>query len=326
MKSELNALVESLRAVGEPSRLRILALLRQNDLSVGELVDILGQSQPGISQHLKTLTACGLVERLPEGSFVFYRAVGGDAGRGGMLDAILGEVDLAAGDFARDASRLDAVRRARAESADTYFERVAGDWDAIRALHYPNDAIEAALLDAAGPGPFERVVDIGTGTGRMLALFSPFAETLEGIDRSHEMLTVARANLARDGITNAKVRQGDATALPFEDNGADLVIIHQVLHYIDDPSAVIAEAGRVLRKEGRLLIVDFAPHALEFLRIEHAHRHLGLCSNAVSEWAAESGLSFVARTEFAPPSSSDEGLAVQIISAETAGAQTEAAA
>ena len=209
MKSELNTLVESLRAVGEPSRLRILALLRQNDLSVGELVDILGQSQPGISQHLKTLTACGLVERLPEGSFVFYRAVGGDAGRGGMLDAILGEVDLAAGDFARDASRLDAVRRARAESADTYFERVAGDWDAIRALHYPNDAIEAALLDAAGPGPFERVVDIGTGTGRMLALFSPFAETLEGIDRSHEMLTVARANLARDGITNAKVRQGD---------------------------------------------------------------------------------------------------------------------
>jgi SAM-dependent methyltransferase len=229
---------------------------------VGEIVQILSLSQPRLSHHLKALTGAGLVERLPEGSFVFYRAASGGDGRSvsGLLFNQLG-VDVP--ELQRDAERLDEISASRAASAQAYFSSVADNWDAIRTLHYPNEAIEQALLEIAGPGPFRRVVDFGTGTGRMLTLFAPLAAEAEGIDLSHHMLTVARANLERDGSPVARVRQGDVTAVPFEDASADLVIIHQVLHYVDAPNRVIAEAGRILQPGGRLLVVDFAPHDLE---------------------------------------------------------------
>lgn len=316
MKSELDQLVEVLRAAGEPSRLRILGLLRHGDLAVGELVDILGQSQPGISQHLKTLSAAGLVERLPEGSWVFYRA-STEARARAIVDGLFAHIDFKSADLVRDLERLDAIRAARAESADSYFERNAADWDTIRALHYPNDEIEKAILVAAGDGPFERLVDIGTGTGRMLSLLGPLVGDAEGVDRSHEMLTIARANLARDGVLNARVRQGDASALPHDDSSADLVVIHQVLHYIDHPERVVAEAARILRPGGRLLVVDFAPHDLEFLRIDHAHRHLGLSPDAVADWAKSNGLSLGDRRQFDPPQdAAAAGLSVQILVAD----------
>lgn len=329
MKSGLDSIVEALRAAGEPSRLRILALLRRGDLSVGELVEILGQSQPGVSQHLKTLTASGLVQRLPEGSWVFYRATT-EPGLRALLDGVFDQLDQDTGDLARDRERLDVVRTARAESADSYFKRVADAWDEIRALHYPNESIEAAILEAAGKGPFERLVDIGTGTGRVLSLLSSRVQRAEGIDQSHEMLTIARANLNRAGVENANVRKGDAAALPLEDGVADLVVIHQVLHYVDNPDRVIAEAARILRPEGRLIVVDFAPHDLEFLRIDHAHRHLGLCPNALEDWTRTSGLSLLNRRQFDPPGDlSDElkdGLSVQILTAEKPALAKEAAA
>lgn len=329
MKSGLDSIVEALRAAGEPSRLRILALLRQGDLSVGELVEILGQSQPGVSQHLKTLTASGLVQRLPEGSWVFYRATNAPGFRA-LLDGVFAELDQETGDLSRDQERLDVVRAARAESADSYFKRVAEAWDEIRALHYPNESIEAAILEAAGDGPFERLVDIGTGTGRVLSLLSSRVQRAEGIDQSHEMLTVARANLNRAGVENANVRKGDAAALPLEDGAADLVVIHQVLHYVDNPDRVIAEAARILRPNGRLIVVDFAPHDLEFLRIDHAHRHLGLCPGALEDWTRAAGLSLLNRRQFDPPGDlSDElkdGLSVQILTAEKPALAKEAAA
>lgn len=329
MKSGLDRIVDALRAAGEPSRLRILSLLRHGDLSVGELVDILGQSQPGVSQHLKTLTASGLIQRLPEGSWVFYR-ISADPGLRALLDGIFEQLDLEAGDLARDRERLDSVREARAESADSYFKRVAESWDEIRALHYPNEAIETALLEAAGDGSYERLIDIGTGTGRILSLFSDKVQRAEGIDQSHEMLTIARANLARAGVDNASVRKGDADALPLEDEAADLVVIHQVLHYVETPERVIAEAARILRPGGRLIVVDFAPHELEFLRIDHAHRHLGLCPSALEAWTDAQGLTLVSRCEFDPPAvdshASKDGLSVQILTSEKKTYQEEAAA
>ncbi len=292
-------------------------------------MEILGQSQPGVSQHLKTLTASGLVERLPEGSWVFYRATT-EPGLRALLDGVFAELDQETGDIARDKTRLDAVRAARAESADSYFKRVAEAWDEIRALHYPNESIEAAILEAAGDGPFECLVDIGTGTGRVLSLLSSRVRRAEGIDQSHEMLTIARANLNRAGVENANVRKGDAAALPLEDGAADLVVIHQVLHYVENPDRVIAEAARILRPEGRLIVVDFAPHDLEFLRIDHAHRHLGLCPNVLEDWTDAAGLAVMNRRQFDPPgNATDEpkdGLSVQILTAEKPALAKEAAA
>ncbi len=325
MKFDPEQTVSALRAAGEPTRLRILALLRQGDLAVGELAQLLGQSQPRLSHHLKALSSAGLVERLPEGSWVFYRLVQrGPARR--ILDSVFEETDLAVGDFERDNRQLQTVRAARAAEASAYFERIADTWDTVRSLHYPNEAIEKALLDAAGKGPFNSVVDIGTGTGRMLALFAPLSERAEGIDLSHKMLNVARANLENAGVTNARVRQGDAVAIPVESATADLVILHQVLHFIDAPEQVIAEAARILRPGGRLLIVDFAPHDLEFLRTDHAHRHLGMQHSALNIWTDTHGLSLSEPRKFDPPADLKEGLAVQIWTADKSSLHKEAAA
>lgn len=324
MKIEPALYVDQLRAVGEPNRLRILALLMQGELAVGELAQIMGQSQPRLSHHLKALTSAGLVERLPEGAWVFYCIPAGGPVRQ-FLDTIIAPVDLAQGDFGRDASQLARIRDTRGETAAAYFSEIADTWDTVRGLHSPNDAIEQALLDVAGKGPFSRVLDIGTGTGRMLSLFADRSERLDGIDFSHRMLTVARANLERGGVTHAHVRQGDAAALPYEDASADLVIIHQVLHFIDEPERIIAEAARVLAPDGKLLVVDFAPHTLEFLRDKHGHRRLGIRHDALADWAHKTGLALSRAHLFQPPEEISEGLGVQLWSAQkqTAGVEPQ---
>lgn len=325
MSGSTDYILDALRAAGEPTRLRILALLRQGDLAVGELVQILEQSQPRLSHHLKALTVAGLVERLPEGAWVFYRAATKDwAGR--LLDAIFAELDLAQGEFASDTAALANVRRSRTEAATTYFSSIADEWDSIRALHFPNEAIEAALLEASGQGPFDRVVDLGTGTGRMLILFAPYAKEVEGLDMSHQMLTVARGNLAEAGCENARVRQGDVSHTPFQDASANLVIIHQVLHFVETPGAVLREAARILRPGGQLLIVDFAPHELDFLRSDYGHRRLGIRTEDMTAWMKASDLTLTPPKKFEPPESLEQGLSVLVWSAVKPSIQQEAAA
>lgn len=325
MNEQLNLLVDALKAAGEPTRLRILALLRKGDLAVGELVQILDQSQPRLSHHLKTLANAGLVERLPEGSWVFYRnKTKGWAGR--LLESIFAELDFSQGEFAEDLQDLSKVRQARLASAESYFGGIAKDWDRIRALHFPNEAIEDALLDLARPHQYQHVIDLGTGTGRMLTLFAPYAKQAEGLDLSHQMLSVARANLSRAGVNNASVRQGDVTDTPFDNDCADLVIVHQVLHYLEDPAAVLAEAARILKPGGQLLVVDFAPHELEFLRLEHGHHRLGLRQSDMNEWASRAGLKLEPPRQFAPPADLEQGLCVHIWSASRPTINKEAAA
>lgn len=315
MSAPASDIVDALRAAGEPTRLRVLALLRRGDLAVGELVQILNQSQPRLSHHLKALASAGLVERLPEGAWVFYRSASQGWARH-LVDTIFAELDLEAEEFQRDARELSKVRRHRAESAESYFANVAEEWDSIRALHFQNEAIEQALLQAAGPGPFDRIIDLGTGTGRMLTLFSPLTEEAEGLDLSHQMLTVARANLARDGVLNARVRQGNVSATPFETDSADLVIIHQVLHYIEDPASALVEAARLLRPGGQLLIVDFAPHELEFLRSEYGHLRLGIREEDMREWARKAGLTLHSPRQLAAPDTLEQRLNVHVWNAQ----------
>jgi len=285
----LDAFLTALRAAAEHSRLRILAMLAQSELTVTELTQILGQSQPRVSRHLRVMCQAGLLERFREGTWVFYRIA--DTGPGAHLArTLLDSIPANDPDLARDFRRLEAVRHARDEAAARYFQANAARWNRIRSLYVPETAVEEAMLAAAGDGPIEQLVDLGTGTGRILEVFAPRIRRGVGFDLSAEMLSVARAQLERAGIRNCQVRRGDLYNLPLPDDAADLVTIHQVLHFLDDPGAGIAEAARVLRAGGRLLVVDFAPHDLEFLRAEHAHRRLGFTDEAVLGWCRASGL------------------------------------
>lgn len=315
----LDDLVERLRAAGESTRARVLLLLDNGELSVGELAQILGQSQPRLSRHMKFLTAAGLVERMPEGAWVFYRLSPYEPGRR-LSEAVMALVDRNDPVVARDAARLEEVRLTRREEAQAFFESSAQDWDSIRALHYPETAIEQAVLEAAGQGPFDLMVDIGTGTGRMLTLFSERANRLEGVDLSHRMLTMARANLSSAGVSNAAIRHGDAAALPFEDASADLAVLHQVLHFLEEPARAIQEAARILKPGGRLVAVDFAPHHLEHLRSEQSHRHLGVSEEYFADWCARAGLRLAPIRRFDAP---EGGLEVHVWTAVAPGKTEE---
>lgn len=285
----MDALLSGLRAAAEPTRLRLLAVCAEGETTVSDLVRILGQSQPRVSRHLKLMCEAGLLERLPEGSWAFYRLA--DAGTpGGQLARRL--VSLIPGDDAQvalDRRRLGDVTAARNAAADAYFRANAARWDSIRSLHVDEEEVERALRSVM-PDQIDMLVDVGTGTGRMLRLFADRIERGVGIDLSRDMLAVARANLALAGLRHCHVRQGDMYRLPVADGGADAVVVHQVLHYAERPAAVIAEAARVLRPGGLLVIADFAPHDLEILRAEHAHRRLGFADREVSDWCREAGL------------------------------------
>jgi ArsR family transcriptional regulator len=304
-----NQTVEVLRAAGEATRLRILALLAREELAVLELTRILGQSQPRVSRHLKVLAEAGLVERFPDGAWVFYRLAGAGPTRD-LLDNALSLISEQDATLLRDAERLEGVAAERASQAAAYFADNAGRWDEIRSLYVSEAAVEAAILEAAGKGPFRRLVDLGTGTGRMLTLLGDRARSAVGLDLSRQMLNVARINVAGAGLPACELRHGDILSVGLADGEADLVVAHQVLHYLGEPAAAVAEAARLVAPGGRLLIVDFAPHDLEFLRADHRHRRLGFFDNEIERWAAAGGLGKVSAVTLPP--SGPGGLTVKV--------------
>ena len=307
----LDQTLGTLRAAAEETRLRILALLAQGELSVSDLTDILGQSQPRISRHLKLLVEAGLVERHREGAWAFFRLKDRGAAPT-ILRPTLEALDRADPRLMDDQARLAAVRAQRAQVAQSFFARLAPQWDRIRSLHAPEAAVEAAVQDALGPKPIRSLLDLGTGTGRMLQLLAPRVSRAVGLDASHAMLSVARANLEKAGRTGIELRQGDIYAPPFPRNTFDLVVIHQVLHYLDDPARAIREAGRLIAPGGRILVVDFAPHGLEFLREKQAHRRLGFARDQVAGWLEEAGLDCVLTRDLDPPKKGHEQLTVSL--------------
>jgi ubiquinone/menaquinone biosynthesis C-methylase UbiE len=281
----MTPIMDMFRALADPTRLRIVALLRTIELSVGELAQVLGQSQPRVSRHVRILIDSGLVARRREGSWVFLTPAPS------RLAVPLFALLDAAGDgdhWAKaDTARLAAVRADRATAAERYFAQHAESWDAIRALHIADSAVEAAMRDLLGDR-VGRLVDIGTGTGRMIELFGGAADHAIGIDRSPEMLRLARTKL--DGQGAHELRQGDIAALPLADATADTVILHQVLHFIPAPEAALAEAARLLAPGGRILIADFAPHDREELRVQDAHARLGFSDAQIAGWLAAAGI------------------------------------
>lgn len=286
----MNPSLDIFRALADPTRLRIFALLRQMELSVGELAQTLGQSQPRVSRHVKILADTGLTARRREGSWVFLTL-----GEEVVVAPLVQALDLwgrgAANPWqAADAARLAAVRADRAAAAERYFDQHAEQWDAIRGLYVAESEVEAAMRVLLQGEPIGRLVDIGTGTGRMLALFGHDATSALGVDRSPQMLRLARAKLAEAGLDSAELRQGDMHALPLADGSADTVVLHQLLHFAQVPETAIAEAARLLSPGGRLLIADFAPHEREELRTEDAHARLGFADEQIRHWFAENGL------------------------------------
>jgi ubiquinone/menaquinone biosynthesis C-methylase UbiE len=285
----LDSLLTRLRAAAEPSRLRLLMICAQGEWTVTELTQILGQSQPRVSRHLKLLADAGLLERFREGGWVFYRRA--ESGPGARIARSLCRL-LPADDaeLALDRQRLAAVRAARQEQAARYFAAHAAQWDQIRSLHIDEDMVERAMLRLFDDRAPRNLLDIGTGTGRILQLFAPHIGFGLGIDLSHEMLTVARARLDKSDLRNCHVRLGDMYHLSLPDNSFDAATLHRVLHYADRPAEALAEASRVLRPGGRLVVVDFAPHDLEFLRDDYAHRRLGFSDGEMTAWFEAAGI------------------------------------
>lgn len=311
----LDAALHIFRAIGEETRLRIMALLCRGELTVSELTSILGQSQPRVSRHLKILSDAGLTERHREGAWMFYRMAEARGGHSPVAAVIEAVREMAAQDdrvLARDAERFDQAREARAALAAAYFEQNAKEWNRLRRLHLPEQDIEARMIELLGEDEIDLFVDLGTGTGRMLEIFADRYKSAIGYDLSHEMLAIARANLDQAGIAHAQARHGDLFSLPLEAECADVVCVHQVLHFLTDPAAAVVEAARLLRPKGRLIISDFAPHDLEFLREEHAHRRLGFSDAEVRDWCDAAGLKLISVETLSPSASDKEKLTVKI--------------
>ena len=285
----MDRVLACLRAAAEPTRLRLLALCAASDMNVSDLTGILGQSQPRVSRHLKLLCDAGLLDRHREGSWVFYR-LADDSGEEGriarQLISLLPAEDQRTG---QDHERLDEIKAKRALAAADYFRANAEEWDSVRSLHVQESDVEIALLGCF-PDRLGDLLDIGTGTGRMLQLFADRVDRGVGLDTSRDMLAVARANLETMGIRHCHVRLGDMYRLSLEDEAVDGVIVHQVLHYSENPSRVISEAARVLRRDGVLVVADFSPHNLEALREDHAHLRLGFDDVEIGDWFTKAGL------------------------------------
>jgi ubiquinone/menaquinone biosynthesis C-methylase UbiE len=286
----MEALLTGLRAAGEPTRLRLLALCAHGELSVSDLTQILSQSQPRVSRHLKLMVEAGLLTRIREGSLVFYRIAHADesAHLARTLVDLLPEDDA---ELNRDLTRLNMIRQKRAQLADNYFQENAAHWSKVRALHVPETEVESRLLEMVGSERIETFLDIGTGTGRILELFAGQVDRGIGLDLSSEMLAIARAQLESEDYRHIHIRKGDMYNMPLDNSSVDLATLHLVLHYTLEPAAVLAEAARTLKPGGRLIIVDFAAHHEEHLRTEHQHQRLGFNDAEILQAMEKAGLS-----------------------------------
>ncbi len=307
--------VTALKAAAEPTRLRILLLLAGCELNVKDLTVILGQSQPRLSRHLKLLAEAGLVERFREGSSVYFHVSDRSPAQRLALQ-LLARVDLADRMVRRDRERADALKQERETAAQEFFQTHASDWDRMRAHHVAESDVEAAMRAALGSGPFELFVDLGTGTGRILELFADTYTRGLGFDLNQAMLTYARSKLSEAKLGKAQVRHGDIYNLALADGSASVVSMHQVLHFLSDPRRAVIEAARILEPGGKLLIVDFAPHTLEFLRETEAHERLGISNAMLAQWLDDAGLRGLSVRELRPPEAAPGKLTVMLWVAE----------
>ena len=304
-------LVGALRAVAEPTRLRLVALLGREELTVTEIGRVIGQSQPRTSRHLRLLVDAGILERAPEGAFVYYR-LAEDSPAAELAHRVAAVTPVSDPVIAADLAALSRVRQARIEAATAYRTAHADELEGLRELYVGEAAVEHCLLDMlVDEGPIGRLLDIGTGTGRILELLAPHTEQSVGLDVDHDMLQLARAALGEAQLSRAAVRHGDLHRPPFEAGSFDVAVMHHVLHLLDEPANAIEDAARLLRPGGRLLVADFATHELEQLRSQHGHRCLGIDEQELRHWATQAGLE-VEGERTLPPTAPGEQLTVRL--------------
>ncbi len=286
---ETSDLVEALRALGEPTRLRILDVLSVGELTVSELCEILAMSQPRISRHLRILSDNGLLIRHAEGSWVFYRHAS-SAHSQTLISTVLSLYPNGDLQRARDKQSLRRVQQKSIEKARNYFRRMARSWDSVQQLYVPEKEIEQAIRNILSELDDYRLIDMGTGTGRILELLAGDASEGIGIDSSVEMLAIARSKLLQRQLGHCRLLRQDLTDTTLPEGCADVVILHHVLHYLDEPGSAITESARLLAPSGMIVIVDFAPHELESLRHDHSHRRLGYRDSEIRRWCEAAGL------------------------------------
>ena len=287
--ADMQEILQVLRAAAEGTRLRLLVLCAEGELTVSELTQITGQSQPRISRHLKLLVEGGLLDRFREGTHAYYKL--SESGPWTSIVQKIVEAVPAADDMvASDLSRLNAVKKERARRAADFFKTNAEQWDAIRALYIDDREVEQAFFALWPQRPVADLLDVGTGTGRILEMVADKVEHGVGIDLSRDMLSVARVNLEHADIKHCHVRHGDMNQVPFGDASFDVVTFHLALHYADRPGLALLESARVLREGGTALVIDFIPHSERVLGDEHGHRWLGFEDVEMLTWFKEAGL------------------------------------
>lgn len=307
----MDDLILALKAAGEPTRLRILLVLHRSELTVSEICRVLGQSQPRVSRHLKLLCDAGLLVRQAEGTSAYYRHA-----RTPFADHFLTSTrsmaDLTASSHLHDEQQLAQVRAGRAELAARSQSKIGLEADLLTGRQTPDQVVEAAMLAAAGDLPINRLLDIGTGTGRVLELFAPHITSGLGVELSREMLNLARTQLDAVALDHCSVRQGNAYNLEVDIGSVDLAVLHHVLHFLDEPARAIEEAAHAVGADGRLIIVDYSPHQTEALRAVHGHRRLGFADEEIIEWCRAGGLGEVSVERFDPPDGCLDGLIVNL--------------
>lgn len=284
MWTSFDAYLDALRAIAEPTRLRLVRLCAQGELTVSELTRILGQSQPRVSRHLKLLQDAGLLTRFREQHWVFYR-IPEATGTSQWVQDVLAAIP-ADDQITLDQQRLDEVRTARAKLSETYVETEVPDWLQLHAFHGDEQRFADAVTRVLSDAPVGHLLDIATGTGRMLRMVGALADSGVGIDLSKKMVMVARSALADAGLSHLTVRQEDMYQMRFPTNHFDTVTIDQVLYLASNPDALIAEAARVLKPSGRLLLVAFtaAHHA------QSSAPKVSIRLDDITQWLTDAGL------------------------------------
>ena len=278
----------TLKALADPMRLRVLAAVAEEELTVGEVQEVVKSVQSSVSRNLAILRDAGFVRDRREGTNVYF-SVRQDMpqeahGLFKSLQTKFGELPEAKADRVR----LEGCRRRRLQRSRDYFESVAGDWERIRKSYF-DDRVTSIAIEKLLPQNLV-LADIGCGTGNLTFELARFAHKVIGVDLSQEMLRRARNVASEKQLRNVEFRRGDALKLPLEAFRADAAFCVMVLHFLSDPQQGVAELCRITRAGGSVIVVDLVQHGQEWMREQMAHRWLGFEKSAIEEWFRAAGV------------------------------------
>ncbi len=280
------SVAERLGALSDPLRLRLLRLLEQEELSVGEVAAVVQLPQSTVSRHLKQLAETGWVQRRAEGTAGFYRLVMDDSpAEARELWRVVRKQIGDAGQVQEDLRRLDSVLRERQTDSQAFFGRIAGEWDAVRAELFGRGFTAEALLGLV-PGEWQ-VADLGCGTGNISELLAPFVKRIVAVDQAGPMLRAAKKRLKPHG--NVEFVKGRVTAIPIEEGEMDAAALGLVLHHLERPVEALTETRRILKAGGAALVIDMREHDRTEYRRRMGHRHLGFDERTMRGLLGEAG-------------------------------------